>query len=68
MERDMSGGHTKIADTRKLTAEEMAALKAVAAMPDNEIDTSDIPEVTDWSGAVRGADQIRYRTHPVRRW
>ena len=26
----------------------------LAAMPDSEIDTSDIPEVTDWSGAKRG--------------
>ncbi len=29
-------------------------LRALAAMSDDEIDTSDIPEVTDWSGAVRG--------------
>jgi len=34
--------------------EEQAALDAVAAMPDSEIDTSEMPEVTDWSGAVRG--------------
>ena len=45
----------KMANTRKLTAEEQAALDAVAAMPDSEIDTRDVPEVTDWSGAVRGA-------------
>jgi uncharacterized protein (DUF4415 family) len=45
----------KVAITRKLTAEEQAALDAVAAMPDSEIDTSDMPEVTDWSRAVRGA-------------
>jgi uncharacterized protein (DUF4415 family) len=42
-------------NTRKLTAEERIALDAVAAMPDSEIDTSDMPEITDWSGAVRGA-------------
>ena len=29
-------------------------LAAVQAMADANIDTSDIPEVTDWSGAVRG--------------
>jgi uncharacterized protein (DUF4415 family) len=29
-------------------------LAALAAMPDDTIDTSDIPEVTDWSNAVRG--------------
>jgi uncharacterized protein (DUF4415 family) len=40
---------------RKLTVKEGAALKAVAAMPDSEIDTSDSPEVGDWKGAVRGA-------------
>ena len=44
-----------MADTRKLTKEERAALKALAAMPDSEIDTSDTPEVKDWTGAVRGA-------------
>ncbi|HEX3990058.1 MAG TPA: BrnA antitoxin family protein [Acetobacteraceae bacterium] len=43
-----------MANTRKLTAEEQAALEVVAAMPEDEIDTSDMPEVTDWSGAVRG--------------
>lgn len=29
-------------------------LAALAAMPDEDIDTSDIPEVLDWTGAVRG--------------
>ena len=38
---------------RPLTAEEQAALNAVAAMPDEQIDTQDIPEVRDWSGAHR---------------
>jgi uncharacterized protein (DUF4415 family) len=42
-------------NARKLTEAERAALEVVAAMPDNEIDTSDMPEVTNWSGAVRGA-------------
>lgn len=49
-------------DTGKLTAEEQSALDALAAMPDGEIDPSDMPEVTDWSGAVRG---MLYR--PVKR-
>lgn len=51
---DESERYTKMASTRKLTAEERAALEAVASIPDSEIDTSDMPEVTDWSGAVRG--------------
>jgi uncharacterized protein (DUF4415 family) len=29
-------------------------LERLAAAPEAEIDTSDIPEVLDWSGAVRG--------------
>jgi len=37
--------------TAKKAAEELAAL---AAMPDEEIDVSDIPEITDWSKAVVG--------------
>jgi hypothetical protein len=49
----MNGKHPKTAKPRDLTAEERAALAAVAAIPDNEIDTSDIPEVIDWTGCVR---------------
>ena len=45
----------KMADIRKLTEEEQSALDALAAIPDSEIDTSDMKEVADWSGAVRGA-------------
>ena len=29
-------------------------LERLAAAPEADIDTSDIPEVVDWSGAVRG--------------
>lgn len=36
------------------TPEQLAELQALAALPDDTIDTSDAPEVTDWSGAVRG--------------
>ena len=31
-----------------------ADLAALEALPDEDIDTSDIPEGTDWSDAVRG--------------
>ena len=37
-----------------LTRKQRAELRALAALPDDEIDTNDIPEVTDWSGAKRG--------------
>lgn len=40
---------------RELTPEERAAIEAVRNLSDDEIDTSDMPEVLDWSGAVRGA-------------
>lgn len=38
----------KTADKRR------AELEALARLPDSEIDFSDIPEQTNWSGAVRG--------------
>jgi len=39
-----------------LTAKQRASLGALAKRPDSEIDTSDIPELTDeqWRNAVRG--------------
>src|SRR4029079_16131755 len=36
-------------------------LAYIAAMPDREIDTSDIPEVKDWTGAKRGLFTKRRR-------
>lgn len=40
----------------ELTAKDRAKLKALAAKPDSEIDTSEIPEWTEaqWKSAVRG--------------
>jgi uncharacterized protein (DUF4415 family) len=40
--------------SKGLTPELKAQLEALAAMPDDTIDLSDMPEVTDWSGWVRG--------------
>jgi len=37
-----------------LSAEQFARLERLSALPDEAIDTSDIPEVTDWAGAKRG--------------
>jgi uncharacterized protein (DUF4415 family) len=37
-----------------LTREQAAELKALAALPEDAIDTSDAPELLDWSGAKRG--------------
>jgi len=38
----------------KLTEAQSKQLKALEAMPDSEIDTSDIPEITNWDNAVVG--------------
>jgi uncharacterized protein (DUF4415 family) len=37
-----------------ISKEQRACLERLAAMPEEAIDTTDIPEVSDWSGAVRG--------------
>jgi uncharacterized protein (DUF4415 family) len=41
----------KTTSKNRTTQDELAAL---AAMPDEDIDTSDIPEILDWSQAERG--------------
>ena len=40
--------------SKRLTREQLAELKSLAALPDTAIDTSDAPELLDWSGAKRG--------------
>jgi uncharacterized protein (DUF4415 family) len=40
--------------SKRLTREQMAELKSLEAMPDGAVDTSDAPELIDWSGARRG--------------
>lgn len=42
------------ATSNQLTSEQQAEIEALAALPDEQIDIQDIPEVTDWSGAKRG--------------
>lgn len=38
----------------RLTAKQKAEIAALKAMPESEIDTKDIPEIRDWTGAKRG--------------
>ena len=38
----------------RLTPAQQAELDALAALPDDQIDTRDMPEVRDWSDAQRG--------------
>jgi uncharacterized protein (DUF4415 family) len=40
---------------RKISKKARKEINALAKLPDDQIDLSDIPEVTDWSGAVSGA-------------
>ena len=42
------------AASKELTGEQKAEIEALAALPEEEIDTSDIPEILDWSDARRG--------------
>ena len=37
-----------------LTDDQKAELDTLAGLPDDQIDTTDIPEITDWSGGCRG--------------
>jgi uncharacterized protein (DUF4415 family) len=53
----MRKGHSK-----PLTPEQRAELDVLAALPEDQIDTRDMTEVRDWSGARRG---MLYR--PVKR-
>jgi hypothetical protein len=41
-----------------LTLELQAEHDALAAMPESEIDTTEMPPITDWSHAVRRSPQI----------
>jgi uncharacterized protein (DUF4415 family) len=45
----------KRGNPKLLTPELQAELDALAAMPDSEIDTTDMPPIIDWGNAARGA-------------
>ena len=40
--------------SKKLTQKQRVEVEALANLPDEAIDTSDVPEIPDWSGARRG--------------
>lgn len=44
----------KSRDMKPATRDISAELAIIDAMTDDEIDLSDAPEITDWTGAVRG--------------
>ena len=41
-------------EDRELTQKQRAELQALEDLPEEEIDTTDIPELKDWSGGRRG--------------
>jgi len=47
-----------------LTPELQAELDALAAMPESEIDTTEMPRITDWSQARRGPFFRHFRLFP----
>ena len=48
------GIHPKKGSSDRLTPAQQAEIDALAALPDDKIDTRDMPEVRGWSGARRG--------------
>src|SRR2546426_426449 len=53
-QRRMKGEPMKKGSSDRLTPAQQAEIDALAALPDDKIDTRDIPEVRDWRGARRG--------------
>lgn len=53
----------KVTNKPTLSAEQIERLQALDAMPDSQIDYSDIPQSTDWSGAIKGS--VVSTHHPV---
>lgn len=41
-------------DPTKLSSDVQAQIRGLEALPDDQIDTTDIPEILDWSDARRG--------------
>lgn len=50
----MKGATMKRGNPAPLTPELQAELDALARMPESEIDTAEMPPISDWSRAVRG--------------
>jgi hypothetical protein len=52
-------------ENRKITKAERERLRRVAALPDDQIDTGDIPEVRDGAGWVRVHEHPEHPLHRV---
>jgi hypothetical protein len=53
--------------SRELTRRQIAELRALKELSDDAIDTSDAPELSDWSGAERDLFYQPVRQRRVRR-
>ena len=66
---DLGGGVDAVAmaegNPEPVSAALKAELEALAARPENMIDTSDIPEVMDWRAAERGRFYRPTRLYPA---
>ncbi len=51
-------------DFTELPSDVQAQIQAIEALPDDQIDTTDVPEILDWSDARRG---VFYRPIKKRR-
>ena len=52
--RRVKGKSMKKANSKRLKPEQLAELKSLAVQSDGATDTTDAPELLDWSGAKRG--------------
>lgn len=50
MKKEASEKMVRVSGIPKLSGTRREELRKLAAMPDEEINTSDIPEITDWAG------------------
>ncbi len=50
----MKEEHMKKARSNGLSERQRAEIEALAALPEDQINTQDLPEVRDWTGAKRG--------------
>ena len=55
----------KADDDMELTPDQKRELEALEAMPDDDIDFSDIPESLDWSDAIHNAYELLQKGEPL---
>jgi hypothetical protein len=53
-QQSMNGEPMNKETSKHLTVKQKAQLEALSTMPDDQIDTNDIREIQDWSGAKQG--------------